>query len=69
MDSRIEVQGGGRKGSVCGCGNGSGRIEVLGNVYIATRIGGGGSLNVAAHWGPLNAEGRGNSSMSINGGR
>lgn len=65
----IKIDGGGREGSIHVCRNSSGRIESLGDVYLAARIGVGGPLNVAAFRGTLDAKGRDNGSMSINGGR
>jgi hypothetical protein len=67
--SPIEVDSGGREGSVCVCGNGSGRIEVFGDIDIAAWLARGGTLDVAACRGTFDAEGRGNSGMSINGRR
>jgi len=65
----IEVDGGDREGSIRACGDCSGRIKSLGDVYIAARISGGGPLNVVACQGTFDAKSRRDASMSINGGR
>ena len=68
MDSRIEVGDGGSKGSVCIRGNGGGSIELPVNVHAqATRSAVGGTANVATNRGTIDAEGRGDGSMRING--
>jgi hypothetical protein len=69
MYSRIEVGDRWRKGPICSCLNRSGSIEVLKDIYIAAGFGGGRSLNVAPCSVSLNAEGRSNESMGIDGGR
>ena len=69
MHSRIEVSNIGRKSSVCICLNGSGRVEVFGDVYLAARISLVGALDVLTLQATLNAECRGHARMSMNGGR
>ena len=69
MCSRIKVSDAGRKGSICKCIGGSGSIDVLSDIYIATGIGLGRLLDIGSFWVPFDAERRGNGGMSVNGRR
>ena len=69
MSSRIEVDDGGSKRSVCIRGNGSGCIEFFGNVHAGTtRSIVVGTANVSTNRGTTDTESRGNGGMSIDGG-
>lgn len=46
-----------------------GNVEVIGDVYIAARRGGGWFLNIAHSWGSIDAKSRCNDNMSLDGGR
>lgn len=49
--------------------NNIGNVEVIGDVYIAARRGGGWFLNIAHSWGSIDAKSRCNDNMSFDGGR
>lgn len=69
MNSRIEVDDGGSKRSVCVRGNGSGCIEFFGDVHAGTtRSNVVGTANVATNRCTTDAESRGNGGVGIDGG-
>jgi hypothetical protein len=67
--SPFEVGDGSRKGSICIGLDSGGSIDSLGNVYSATGCCGRRALSIAFYGGSVDAESRGNDSMSIDGGR
>ena len=69
MYSHIKAVDGSQKGSICICRNRGGGIEGLSDVYVATGMVGGRTLNVAEYWGSFDTESRSNDSLGIDGGR
>ena len=69
MYSRIKVSNVSGKTSVCIHFNNSGSIEVLSNVYIATRLGLGWALKIASCRVLFDVKSRSNDSMGVDGGR